>query len=132
MYSCFLNRESTGVHGMVEKMMEYALFMQRCAERLSSRLQNEQADGDQIRSGSSRQPSSGGSSSSSSSAGRNDANRLTASELKEFTALRSAFSKHANALLTLMSQLAQATVTPSSLLTLRMQSMNFNRYYAYH
>lgn len=108
--SCFLTRESAGVLGLIEKLLGYAISMQKYTERLATRLQdNEQMIS--MKKPTARDQPSG---------------QLTEQEREDLTSLRSSFGQHALALLTLMNRLAQVGPTTFAILT---QCMNWNNFY---
>jgi hypothetical protein len=136
-HSCFLNRESIGLLHLVEKMLSYALVMQRYTELLAKRLLEEESNSSkrtqsyaQARSDSDLRGKATGASATrpTSGAGEVAPSQLTAIEEKEFAALRANFGQHVSAFLALMTQLAHVASSSASFRLLLTQC-NFNRFY---
>jgi hypothetical protein len=120
--------------GLIEKMLSYALVMQRYVERLVARLQEDWTDDRLARNQRARstpdlmgkaagaQPTADAGGVSGAACG------LAANEAREFEGLRSTFGQHVRAFLTLMAQLSHVASASTSFRLLLTQC-NFNTYY---
>lgn len=130
---CFLNRESAGLLNLVEKLLSYALVMQRYAEKLAVRL----STAPRPRSYPDLKGKAAGSSASGPTDGGQDhaagtsadALQLTESEAREFDALRSSFGQHVAAFLDLMAQLSSSSSSSSHTVGFSLAQSNFNHFY---
>jgi hypothetical protein len=133
-HSCFLNLASAGLLNLVEKLLSYALVMQRYAERLAVRLSTPRPRSypdlkGKAAGASASGPTDGGQGHAAGTSA--DALQLTESEAREFDALRSSFGQHVTAFLDLMAQLSSSSSSPSShtLGGFSLARCNFNRFY---